>query len=966
MKVKQTTLKSLLTLTLFMAVSLISAQTFSPSHVRKAVKFDISPRLKDITPVPPGTKSNREVPNKFDFDEEGSPRVTQDGPDPVLQTKMTTRRDAPVIGENFDGVHNQWGIAPPDTEGDVSPDYYFQMINLGFAIYAKDGTLVYGPANNITIWNGFPGPWSSTNDGDPVVLYDEHAGRWIATQFSMPNGQTHAPFYELVAVSVTDDPTGSWYRYAFEYDMFPDYPKFGVWEDGYYMAANYFDSGNWHGGGVCIFDRDAMIDGDPEATMLYFDVGSGYGSMLPADVDGDWAPEGSPNYLLSLGGSSLRLIEAHVDWENTDNSTVGIVGTIPVASYSNVNFNIRQPGTGTTLDDLADRLMYRLQYRNFGSYQVMMTNHSVNVGSGRAGVRWYEMRNYGDGWEMYQQGTFAPDDNNSRWMASVAMNADGVIMAGYSISGTSTYPSIMVSGQTAENSGTGEFDIPETTVFNGTHSQTGVDRWGDYSMMAVDPTDDRTFWFTTEYSNGSWNWRTRIASISYAQQPVADFEASDTLIPLNENIDFTDLSTGGPSSWDWTFYGGDPETSSEQNPSGINYANEGSFDVRLIVTNNVGTDTIIKEGYINVSATLLPEVDFVADKQYFCSGDTVFFTDLTVNSPTAWEWAFTPEGVTFVNGTNQNSQNPVVMFNNPNTYSVTLTAWNTNGPASLTKENYINSGGFTPYFLETFEDDSPTKDQWTIENPDGDKTWEYFETGGTTPGNTSVGIDFSNYYEQGARDRLVSPLISLVGLSTANLSFQHAYAKKFSGATDSLIIYISDDCGETWTRIFEGGEDGTGNFATHEMTSDFWPEVESDWCMSGWGASCFDIDISQWAGEGNIRIAFESYCYWGNPLFIDNVEIEQYVGIPEDAGAKDDIQIYPNPSDGRFTIDFGKEHNFNSVEVINQLGEVLYKETINSQTKSLTVGDGLKLAKGVYFIRLKDNANSIVRKVMIK
>ena len=302
----------------------------------------------------------------------------------------------------------------------------------------------------------------------------------------------------------------------------------------------------------------------------------------------------------------------------------------------------------------------------------------------------------------------------------------------------------------------------------------------------------------------------------------------------------------------------------------------------------------------------------------------------------------------------------------PNSYSVTLTAWNTNGPASLTKEDYINAGGFTPYFLETFEDDSPTKDQWTIENPDGDKTWEYFETGGTVPGNTSAGIDFSTYYEQGARDRLVSPLISLVGMSSANLSFEHAFAKKFSGATDSLIVYISDDCGETWTRIFEGGEDGSGNFATHEMTSEFWPEVESDWCMSGWGASCFDIDISQWAGNGNIRIAFESYCYWGNPLFIDNVEIEQYVGLPEDAGVNNDIQIYPNPSDGHFTVDFTKEHDFSNVEIFNPTGKVLFKKDISSQTKSITIGNGLKLARGVYFIKFSNEKNNVVKKVLIK
>jgi len=240
----------------------------------------------------------------------------------------------------------------------------------------------------------------------------------------------------------------------------------------------------------------------------------------------------------------------------------------------------------------------------------------------------------------------------------------------------------------------------------------------------------------------------------------------------------------------------------------------------------------VNEDYIIVSSTLFPEVHFSADKQLFCSGETIIFTDSTIYYPISWEWEFTPPSVSFINGTDENSQNPEVIFNEASVYNVTLTAWNTNGPSSLTRNNYINAGGFMPYFKETFEDDGLTKNHWTIENPDEDKTWEIFETGGTTPGNMSAGIDFSDYFEQGARDRLISPPINLSSMAQAALSFQHAYARKFA-ATDSLIVYISDDCGETWTRIFEGGEDGSGNFATHEMISDFWPEVQSDWCISG-------------------------------------------------------------------------------------------------------------------------------------
>jgi len=958
-----------LLVSIFLLTNTLSfSQSFKPSSVKKAVKSDVSTHLRDIKPIPPGEIKdkwkNREVPNKFDFHEKATPRASLDGPDPVLQKEFSANRDTPVVVENFNGISNNYGVAPPDTQGDVSPNHYFQMVNLGFAIWGKSGNLIYGPADNITLWDGFNGPWSGTNDGDPIVLYDEYADRWIASQFSLPYGSNNGPYYELVAVSVTNDPTGEWYRYAFEFDRFPDYPKFGVWTDGYYLSINQFESGSWHGGGLCILDREAMLDGDPDATMLLFDIGSSYGSMQPADADGvNLPPEGSPNYVITLSSTSLRLLEAHVDWDNTSNSSVDFIGSLPVASYSNSSFSIAQPGTSQKLDAIADRLMYRLQYRNFENYEVMLTNHSVNVGSGRAGVRWYELRNYGEGWEIYQQGTFAPDDGNSRWMASIAMNSYGVISAGYSVSGSSTYPSIRFAGQSIYNSGTGEFDIPETSIYEGTKSQTGTERWGDYSMMSVDPTDDKTFWYTTEYSNGGWNWRTKIASFYYDQGPLADFTASDTLILLNHSIDFTDYSLGAPDEWQWTFYGGTPQNSTERNPSDITYSEDGTFDVRLIVTNDIGVDTIIKEDYIIVSSTLYPEVHFSSDKQLFCSGETILFTDASINYPISWEWEFIPSNVSFANGTDQNSQNPEVTFNEANNYDVILTVWNTNGSSSLTKNNYINSGGFTPYFKETFEDDGLTRNHWTIENPDDDKTWEIFETGGTSPGNISVGIDFSNYFEQGARDRLISPPINLIGMEQTSLSFQHAFAQKFA-ATDSLIVYISDDCGETWTRIFEGGEDGSGNFATHEKTSDFWPEIASDWCISGWGVSCIDIDISEWAGEADIQIAFESYCFWGNPLFIDNVIITQLVGQSENI-SDDDIHIYPNPSKGNFIINFPVDHLYKSLEIISPDGKIIYQQTIDYKTRNITIDSDVNLLKGIYFIRFNGKISYVVKKIVI-
>lgn len=500
----------------------IFSQSISPSKVLLPVGFNKLESLKDVPIKPPelndGSWRYKTVKNKVGFMEEFNVDAEWKGPDPVLQNNISANRALATVGQNFAGVNNVNGYAPPDTDGDVGLTHYMQMVNASFQIWDKKGTSLYGPVNNSTLWDGFVGPWTGTNNGDPIVLYDEYSDRWIASQFALPN-YPNGPFYELIAVSETSDPTGAWYQYAYEFTDMPDYPKFGVWPDGYYFTINQFASGSlsWAGGGVCILDRSSMISGDPNAQMLFFDLGLSYGSLLPADADGPTAPPaGSPNYIVSLTPSSLLLFEADVDWVTTANTTVSLVSSISVQSFSWSGMTINQPGTAQTLDQINRRLMYRLQYRNFGDYEVMLTNHTVNAdGNGQAGVRWYELRNTGSGWSMYQQGTYAPADGDNRWMASVAMNGNGDIGLGYTVSSSTTYPSIRFAGQTAANTGTGLFDIDEASIVAGAASQTGVSRWGDYSMISIDPSDDETFWYTSEYSTGGWAWRTQIASFDF-------------------------------------------------------------------------------------------------------------------------------------------------------------------------------------------------------------------------------------------------------------------------------------------------------------------------------------------------------------------------------------------------------------------------------------------------------------------
>jgi hypothetical protein len=440
----------------------------------------------------------------------------------------------------FAGIGNLAGVAPPDTNGDIGPDHYMQWVNLHLAVWSINrGTIPYTatqvvpPVAGSTLWSGLGGPCAANNDGDPIVLWDRFRSRWVISQFSLPD-----PYYVAIAVSQTADPTGAWYLYCFEYDAtnMNDYPKFGVWPDGYYMTVNQFaNMSSWAGAGVCVFEADQMITGSPTARMLKVNLGAvdlNFGGQLPAHFEGMTnPPAGSPCYIMQVDDSSwippndaLRVWKATTNW-STGTLTLGVAGQpdliLPTNNWdilcSGTRNCIPQPGTTQAVDSLADRLMNRLQYRNYGSYESMVVNHTVNAGSSRAGVRWYELRKDSTqpDWYIYQQGTFAPADTYHRWMGSAAQDHMGNLAVGYSVSDASTmYPSIYYAGRLASDP-VGELTQGEALMYLGAASQTGVNRWGDYSSMSIDPYDDCTFWYTQEYSTGSWDWETRIGAFKF-------------------------------------------------------------------------------------------------------------------------------------------------------------------------------------------------------------------------------------------------------------------------------------------------------------------------------------------------------------------------------------------------------------------------------------------------------------------
>ncbi len=477
---------------------------------------------------------------------------------------------------NFEGLSNLdnfnifgFRVNPPDPVGDVGPNHYVEMINLVFAVYDKAGNMLLGPVDTGTLWAGFAVEDCTDPSGDPIVIYDQLADRWLLTQFTTRGLDDPAlPFYNCIAISQTGDPTGAYYRYAFITQpdtvdggyFFPDYPKYGVWTNSYLMTTRDFGLVDQYGISVYALEKSAMLAGDPNARAVQFFldtnvvplhlVGDG---LLPADIDGtstlgtvapapivgtmdDDYPYGAPF-------DGLNIFELLVKWGTKPLARFSLVSQLPVAAFDS-NFPcgptrgcLPQPGI-TNPDQYLDILSYRqrptwrLAYRKFPGYEAMVTNQSVEAMPGISGVRWYEIRKAKQQYSVYQQGTFAPDDGVNRWMGSAAMDKKGNIALGYSVvNGVDVYPGIRYTGRMSGDP-LGQMTLGEGVIINGSGVQTTTNsRWGDYTSMNVDPANDCTFWYVNEYYEVSGlplplpppplpppgttaPWQTRIASFT--------------------------------------------------------------------------------------------------------------------------------------------------------------------------------------------------------------------------------------------------------------------------------------------------------------------------------------------------------------------------------------------------------------------------------------------------------------------
>jgi len=511
----------------------------------------VSPALRDLKPDTPSGKHDV-------FDLELIPRQNSANSPLVDQALQTTK--GPLVnttnGLNFEGIAENCG-EPSDSNGAIGATQYVEWINCQFEVFDKTtGAHVAGPFNGNTLFTSLGGQCASNNSGDPIAQYDKLANRWVLTQpvFS-------APYFQCIAVSQTSDATGAYNVYAFSLGStdFPDYPKLSVWPDAYYVTYNLFPSG-FIGPQICAYDRSKMLAGLPATGQCFNphndpNLTSNDGGMLPSDVDGIAPPPvGEPNMVLELdrtaANSNLDMWKFHVDFTIPANSTLTGPFAIPVTPWTYLcgggGTCVPQKGTTNKLDTLGDRMMYRLPYRNFtgtGGPEIILASHSVASG-GVSGERWYEIHDPNGSPTVYQQGTFQPD-TTWRWMGSIAMDQNQDIALGYSLSSSSIFPEVGYTGRVPTDPlGTLE---TENVTFNGTGSETGHSRWGDYEAMSVDPVDDCTFWFIAQYIpvTGDFNWHTRINNFKFngcGGPPTPNFNVTAT--PSSQTV-----TPGGSTSY---------------------------------------------------------------------------------------------------------------------------------------------------------------------------------------------------------------------------------------------------------------------------------------------------------------------------------------------------------------------------------------------------------------------------------
>ncbi|NPA67562.1 MAG: T9SS type A sorting domain-containing protein [Chlorobi bacterium] len=864
----------------------------SESHAIRCSDFKVTKPLREIAAEHPVTE-NKSYPFTEYPDNEDKPvqefifTAEKDGPaygnDPsLIQRNFGKTKAGKALLQNWAG-QTASGFRPFDPSGAAGINYYIQMINATtYAIYDKTNGNIVLSGNLGDLWDP-----PTDNSGDPIVLYDKAAGRWFLAQF-----HTGGNNEIYIAVSKTDDPTGEWYTYTFTSPDFPDYLKFSVWQDGYYMTANYDQK-------IFAFNRDKMLAGDGTAEAVYQTFNppqpNGFFVPLPADAsDGVLPDAGTPCTIFTYsddgwGGGNIdavNIYNASVDWNNLT-MTVTNVGALSTqsfdSSYDSGWDDIPQPGTSQMLDGIGGALMYRAQWKKWSGYNTVLLTWAVKISSSQRGIFWCELRQdqTDDSWSIYQQGIYAPG-TDYYWMSSAAMNDMGDIALCYAKgNGTDTYMSLAYTGRKAGDA-LGTMTLAETIVQPGESAQTGTNRNGDYSQTCVDP-DGVTFWHTGEYLKSGGNAGTRVYSFQISD-PVNPNITAQGVSTTQIDLSWTLNSDGDPALIAWSADGtfGTPADGTTYNPgdaipgggvvlvygttptsyshTGLNPATTYYYRAWSYQSNSTYTDGITTQGATlngdpaNLSASGVSVSQIDLDWDLNAEGDNVLLAwsaDGTFGTPA--------DGTTYNPGDAIPGGGTVLTYGNGTSYSHTglnastqyfYRAWsNLNGTSyspGVDANTYTLCGIVTSFpFTEDFEGGT-LPNCWSYEGTE----WTY-ENGGHNgnPASAHSGSYNALFYNGSWTadvSKLITPAMDLSNLSDATLTFWHTQAN-WSGDQDELRIYYKTSSSGTWNLL-------------ETYTND----------ISSWTEETIDLpDLSS-----TYFIAFEATGQYGYGVAIDDITVD--------------------------------------------------------------------------------------------
>jgi hypothetical protein len=801
----------------------------------------VSTAVRDLPLAPPTqARVETELPSVKPLQPVPSSFVDKIVQTALAQTKQGVLAAMPSPIANFEGQSandSGCGCIPPDPTGAVGPSQYVQMVNSTFSVYDKAGTRLSGPTQINSLFQTLPATSRChiDNSGDPIVVYDQLADRWVVTQFAVGggNGPTSS---ECVAVSKSGDATGQYYIYDFDLTnsngkLFEDYPKLGLWPDAYYMSTHEFTflnatpAGAFQGAAAWALERDKMLAGQP-ARIVYFRLGAGdsatgqtfFGGQQPSTLDGfTLPPAGSPNYFVEAdaladgarpdgapAASLLDIWKFHVDWSNPLNSTFGDSNNNPNTRTAVTDFArppcsimgmreyvegcVPQAGDPSQLDAIGDRLMYRTAYRNFGDHESIVLNHTVvaNSTTMQDGPRWYEVRNPGGTPTIFQQSTFGPTgmtDVLYRWMSSVAMDRAGNMALGYSTSSSANFPSLAYAGRLAGDP-VSTLTQGETQLFAGSGPQRGelfapdTGRWGDYSTMQIDPIDDCTFWYTNEYFSATdaptGIWHTRIGSFRF---PTTQCTPRQTGV-LQGTV--TDSATGNPIAGASLTAGGYTALT-----------NSSGFYQFSPLAPGTYIDTASAVGYFSSSPTTVSITNQGVTVQNFALARNPAQPTPTPTPPPLPLETVNPPVVTAPTGTTTNNSYTVIW--NPAEVTTNLASYIVEESTDYVQPLFDNAET-TPTPPSTVgplwntDDDTGDTAGWVVSPAFHNSGMSSYE--GPAPGPYLLSFD--------PRLTLKNAITIPASVGSARLTY---YSRYYNGPTNTGNTEISTDNGATWTSL---------------------------------------------------------------------------------------------------------------------------------------------------------------------